>query len=102
MSYVLWQLLIWLTFCPEQLKPFSFFYSVFDVDIGDGEPIRKLPYNRSGFFSSALCLAVVVLELLYLLLFIFLSTLLHYNADFVFPIFLRILTHLSIDVIVLL
>lgn len=22
--------------------------SVFDVDIGDGEPIRKLPYNRSG------------------------------------------------------
>ena len=25
-------------------------YSVFDVDIGDGEPIRKLPYNRSGIF----------------------------------------------------
>jgi len=24
--------------------------SVFDVDIGDGEPIRKLPYNRSGEF----------------------------------------------------
>lgn len=24
--------------------------SVFDVDIGDGEPIRKLPYNRSGRF----------------------------------------------------
>lgn len=23
---------------------------VFDVDIGDGEPIRKLPYNRSGIF----------------------------------------------------
>lgn len=22
--------------------------SVFDVDIGDGEPIRKLPHNRSG------------------------------------------------------
>jgi len=22
--------------------------AVFNVDIGDGEPIRKLPYNRSG------------------------------------------------------
>lgn len=30
---------------------FSFSHdSVFDVDIGDGEPIRKLPYNRSGIF----------------------------------------------------
>lgn len=25
---------------------------MFDVDIGDGEPIRKLPYNRSGIFVS--------------------------------------------------
>lgn len=24
--------------------------TVFDVDIGDGEPIRKLPYNRNGIF----------------------------------------------------
>lgn len=23
-------------------------YAVFDVDIGDGEPVRKLPYNRAG------------------------------------------------------
>lgn len=27
---------------------FRKFHSVFDVDIGDGEPIRKLPYNLSG------------------------------------------------------
>lgn len=33
----------------QQWLNLSFFcYSVFDVDIGDGEPIRKLPYNRSG------------------------------------------------------
>lgn len=23
-------------------------FLVFDVDIGDGEPIRRLPYNRAG------------------------------------------------------
>ena len=55
--------LIWLTICLYHLIFFFFFfgnkqrfslvfccYSVFDVDIGDGEPIRKLPYNRSGIF----------------------------------------------------
>lgn len=25
-------------------------FLVFNVDIGDGEPIRKLPYNRAGLF----------------------------------------------------
>lgn len=29
----------------------KYFRTVFDVDIGDGEPIRKLPYNRSGMFD---------------------------------------------------
>lgn len=38
----------------------DFFLSVFDVDIGDGEPIRKLPYNQSG-----------ILGLFYFILFIF-------------------------------
>lgn len=32
------------------LDGFIILLSVFDVDIGDGEPIRKLPYNRSGKF----------------------------------------------------
>jgi phospholipase A-2-activating protein len=27
---------------------YSEIFAVFNVDIGDGEPIRKLPYNRSG------------------------------------------------------
>lgn len=30
---------------------FPFWVLVFDVDIGDGEPIRKLPYNRTGDHS---------------------------------------------------
>ena len=34
---------------------------MFDVDIGDGEPIRKLPYNLSGKFLRQLsCLLIVV------------------------------------------
>ena len=33
-----------------------FFSLVFDVDIGDGEPIRKLPYNRSGTWMLLLAL----------------------------------------------
>lgn len=53
---------------PEYLIRFAFFRfisytfylwcSVFDVDIGDGMPIRKLPYNRSGthFYLQAACL----------------------------------------------
>lgn len=28
-------------------------FSVFDVDIGDGEPIRKLPYNLAGELFTA-------------------------------------------------
>ena len=35
--------------------------SVFDVDIGDGEPIRKLPYNLSGkFLRQLFCLLMAV------------------------------------------
>ena len=42
--------------------------SVFDVDIGDGEPIRKLPYNRSGRFlllpfECLLCVLVAMCSL---------------------------------------
>jgi hypothetical protein len=34
---------------------------VFDVDIGDGEPIRKLPYNLSGkFLRQLFCLLMAV------------------------------------------
>lgn len=42
------QLVVWLPFL---VYTFIYIYScslVFDVDIGDGEPMRKLPYNRSG------------------------------------------------------
>ena len=37
--------------------------SVFDVDIGDGEPIRKLPYNRSGTlcFYLKICFGNIII-----------------------------------------
>lgn len=39
--------------------------SVFDVDIGDGEPIRKLPYNRSGTLVSCVQHYIPVLFLIF-------------------------------------
>lgn len=47
---------VWYEFVCAILIPFfklyhDFFLSVFDVDIGDGEPIRKLPYNQSGILG---------------------------------------------------
>lgn len=47
-SIWLYLLYFFLSFFFLLLIPQKSCESVFDVDIGDGEPIRKLPYNRSG------------------------------------------------------